>query len=566
MFRPPGYPDEQPPSPEKLQAILEAQQRTALPMAEGAFGLSHVVISTILIIGGAVGIFLVAFGLRLTMAYFTVELVRVPAGIIDTKTQPAITTPFMFSDEMAYINSVDILHICGIWPGSQLPPELVKVPMAERPIALPASTYLLLNADSPKKSDSFGITEWSHGIYIRGVRYLIRNWMGTESQWYIPPHFREFLTVQIFAFASALVVLALFWRTPEKSGEPQLAKTPFLSLSEDRIVGFFAAFLMLVDPLLVGFSGLILTETLFTALMVLLLVVVVQRRFSYWQAAAATAIGVSMVYTRPAAVWFVLLILAWRVWQDRSRPAGMSAGGNIMGGEGTTPSGATAEKTTPWLAAGLWPGIVLAVVLVSHLPWMMRNAALPDGQFAMSSLSGLTLYDSLGPQATGWSNQTDFRKEAFIAGYQNEWQMNRYFRDKTWKALGENPLRLVTLIPFKLWATWSPKPNAELVASGTAAWVIAAWSILVYGLAGVGAWVLIRQGRGRLVLLLLTPAIAITVLHSIIVGSIRYRVPAIPGLELLAAYALLAGMRQMMVWSHSQPTARVRQELVVHRI
>jgi hypothetical protein len=102
----------------------------------------------------------------------------------------------------------------------------------------------------------------------------------------------------------------------------------------------------------------------------------------------------------------------------------------------------------------------------------------------------------------------------------------------------DRPGRVVKLALTKARRTWSPVANADDYQSPAVRLVGLAWSLPVYALAIAGAIVLWRKGDGRLVLLLLLPAIYLTLLHMIFVGSVRYRLPAMPMLEVLAAACL----------------------------
>jgi hypothetical protein len=67
----------------------------------------------------------------------------------------------------------------------------------------------------------------------------------------------------------------------------------------------------------------------------------------------------------------------------------------------------------------------------------------------------------------------------------------------------------------------------------------AAWSIPLFGLAIAGAWTLSRRPAGGwLTALLLLPAAYVTLLHAFFVGSVRYRLPAMPMFAILAAVAI----------------------------
>ena len=73
--------------------------------------------------------------------------------------------------------------------------------------------------------------------------------------------------------------------------------------------------------------------------------------------------------------------------------------------------------------------------------------------------------------------------------------------------------------------------------------VSASWTIPTFALAIVGAFLSARiRGKAGVstTLLLLLPALYASVLHTLFVGSVRYRLMAMPMLEVLAAFALVA--------------------------
>lgn len=90
---------------------------------------------------------------------------------------------------------------------------------------------------------------------------------------------------------------------------------------------------------------------------------------------------------------------------------------------------------------------------------------------------------------------------------------------------------------------WNPVPNVEAYRSGRTRWISAAWNLPLFALAVVGAfrwlWSVQRQQRW-IVLFLLLPAVYFSLLHCLYVGSVRYRLPAVPMMAVLAAMAISA--------------------------
>ena len=89
---------------------------------------------------------------------------------------------------------------------------------------------------------------------------------------------------------------------------------------------------------------------------------------------------------------------------------------------------------------------------------------------------------------------------------------------------------------------WNPLPNVETYQSRLVRLVSAVWTIPTFALAVAGAVLLprIRRGDGLgMAMFLLLPAGYLSVLHCVFVGSVRYRLAAIPMIEILAAVAIV---------------------------
>jgi hypothetical protein len=183
-----------------------------------------------------------------------------------------------------------------------------------------------------------------------------------------------------------------------------------------------------------------------------------------------------------------------------------------------------------------------AILGLSLVPWAARNARLTGEWKFLTYRAGISLYDGVGPDADGSSNLGSVKAAPAVAGM-NEIQWNRHFLDESWRAIQANPWRVARLALIKLERTWNPFPNVREYQSRAARLVSAGWAIPTFALALGGAIALpILHGRRGLhiTLILLLPAIYLSVLHSFFVGSVRYRLGAIPMFAVLAAYALSA--------------------------
>ncbi|MBI5866489.1 MAG: hypothetical protein HZB38_18630, partial [Planctomycetes bacterium] len=213
-----------------------------------------------------------------------------------------------------------------------------------------------------------------------------------------------------------------------------------------------------------------------------------------------------------------------------------------------------------------WLCVQASVVAMLILPWGVRNK-LALGDFAwLSTNGGVTLYDAQGPQADGGSNQ-DFLRNMPHLRELSEVQQDRELARAAREQMLRDPGRVVELAWVKFRRTWNPLPNAAEFSGGAAAWCGAAFTVAVLLLAAAGLGVAIsrdepprraadigqparrtmrrravrhRAGLHALLSQLWLPVTAFTLLHCVYIGSVRYRVPLMPMLE-IAAGAALAG-------------------------
>lgn len=297
-------------------------------------------------------------------------------------------------------------------------------------------------------------------------------------------------------------------------------------------VGVSAGLLVAADPYLVHFSSLILTETLFIAMMLLTwrLALTVRPGASIgWREVLVGAAAAAMIYVREAGLAFALGLLISRAVVCRRDRRSLTRG-----------------------------VLASAVIAVGLAPWAMYNHSRLDRWVLLTTRGGITLYDGVGPQADGSSDLGDVKRSAEVEAFVlrgDEVAWDRHFREAAVRCMLEDPLRVMRLAWEKLRRTWNLVPNLEEGRGGATLVVSAVWTSGIYALAAVGAWLLMRgrsevgslpgstsacseQSGRAIVVLLLTPAVAVTLMHAVLVGSIRYRLPAMPMLEILAAFAI----------------------------
>jgi 4-amino-4-deoxy-L-arabinose transferase-like glycosyltransferase len=287
-----------------------------------------------------------------------------------------------------------------------------------------------------------------------------------------------------------------------------------------RRAGLTAGLLVCVDPYAVFFSNLLLTEMLFSLLAVGLTACAwhVMRGTERTKIAVVgvAVLGAAALMTRPSAVgwipslWFVL----WLTDPQRRRAT---------------------HRLTAYVG-------VLAVAL---LLWGARNRAVIGAPAWLSTNGGVTLYDAQGPQATGASDQAFLENMPELAGL-GEVERDRRLRELAIERMRKNPGRVLSLAWAKFCRTWSLTPNVAGYRGGLTGAVSAVFTaaVLLLAVVGLGRAVVTRsrpavhrrQAR-QLHLLLWLPVVYFTLLHCVFVGSLRYRVPLMPFLEIAAATA-----------------------------
>lgn len=289
-------------------------------------------------------------------------------------------------------------------------------------------------------------------------------------------------------------------------------------LLNDRRVGLLAGLLVALDPFFVFFSSLLLTETFFITLLAawwwIAAPVATGRPVSIGRWLAMGALGAVCVYARESALGLILLAIALCVL--------------LRGFERRTIRGAA---------------VAVALIVIFLLPWGWRNQRALGDWVWLTTRGGVSLYDGVRPGATGASDLADIQQMPAVRGV-GELEWHRYFLAESFRAIRENPRRIMALAPKKLARMWNPFPNVDAYQSGRVRAVSAGWSLPIFVFALAGIVLVSRRSKGAMggfqtVAFLLLPAIYLTVLHSLFVGSVRYRLGAMPMLEILAASAIM---------------------------
>ncbi len=282
--------------------------------------------------------------------------------------------------------------------------------------------------------------------------------------------------------------------------------------------GVVAAALIALDPLTAYFSLLLLTETLFTFIALLLLWMLVEDaarpRGTGWCLLIGIVVGLSAL-TRPVLQGFIpLILLGW--WRYAALPRAVL------------------------LRRGL--ALVLAAVAVM-LPWLLRNYAVFGRYIPVTNQSGMALYAGNNPLnrlggGLGGGIDYDLSRVPGHAALRED-ALNDALTRAAVTYVRERPLHFLRMMPVKLARAWSPLPSET---SGHTAWyqlaVSLAWCLPVFPLFLTGMWAARGTWRRAWPLYAL---LAYTLLFvAVYYGTLRFRLPLHP---LLAVWAALGWQR-----------------------
>ncbi len=270
----------------------------------------------------------------------------------------------------------------------------------------------------------------------------------------------------------------------------------------DHTTGLAACFLAAVSPMFIVFSILFLGETLF-ALALLASLIGLTRLLAATKRTNAIAFLAGMLSGAATLVRPTWLLVA--------------------------PAFAVVYLfTTGDLKQRLVPATLVVVALGLMLaPWTIRNFRV-IGHFIPTTLwVGPSLYDGLSPKATGDSDMAFIETDGRYArqwGPDFEYEADRHYRQEALDFVKQHPLPTIGLAFKKLGRFFNPFPNAGQFKHWAVLLGVGLFELPVLGLALVGFW----QSRAKRWLWLLAagPVLYFALVHSVFVGSVRYRLPA----------------------------------------
>jgi 4-amino-4-deoxy-L-arabinose transferase-like glycosyltransferase len=260
-----------------------------------------------------------------------------------------------------------------------------------------------------------------------------------------------------------------------------------------------AALLVAFNPFLIYFTGLLLTETLFSAMLAWGMVLLLSRSTFLWLT-GGVVLALS-VLVRPGAIGLPVLLGILSAITNRS-------------------AGSAYDRKWPLPVATT----MLLLTLLVLLPWAIRNHRL-TGQWVWTSTNGgITSYDGFNPDATGASDQR------FVAAmpqlrHMSETERDRYLAEQARQFVADHPREAIMLAGEKIVRTWSPRPLSEQFSRPLYVAAALAYS-LPFDLLVILGLFYAPSPRKSAKLLLMAPAIYFTLAAAASVGSLRYRVPA----------------------------------------
>ncbi|HEY2589784.1 MAG TPA: hypothetical protein VGI81_28835 [Tepidisphaeraceae bacterium] len=300
-----------------------------------------------------------------------------------------------------------------------------------------------------------------------------------------------------------------------------------------RFAPLLAAGIVAVNPYLIYFTGLLLSETLFTAMLAWAMVLLVIGRGGRgpWLATVLWLAGGLLlslsVLVRHSAVALPVLLGLLSVFLNTASEVSYKQ------------LSLSAEDS---YTKGVWrlpPGLTMVMLtLLSLLPWVVRNRVVLGHWIWLDTNSGFTLCDGYNPDATGASDQSFVHRMPELQAL-DEVGRDEHLKQEAIDYARTHPERAVMLAGAKLARTWSPVPLSREYGRPALRLLAMAYSVPFDALVLIGLlWGRLRRSAK---VFLITPAIYFSIIHMLTVGSLRYRIPIEPPLAVVAAGLVGAG-------------------------
>ena len=293
-----------------------------------------------------------------------------------------------------------------------------------------------------------------------------------------------------------------------------LARRLASALSLGRTAALTAGLFVAFHPMLVFFSARMMSESLFTALVVgfFLAWVGAWRTGSPRDAAWAGLLGGLASLTRPVMLPFGGALALVALWRRREQPR--------------------------WAALVAVCGLVWAAALV---PWTARNWAEHHRFAPVTVQGGWNFYEGLtvDPEEIRHTRARAMGEEARALGLSDPFARDEHFGAKARSWIRANTgafLRLCAVKAARFWRLAPEPPHSRLVRLGAGVFTLALFAAALAGLpaaaAAPGVWFLFAW------------AAHLNLLHAVFASNLRYRLPLEPVLAVLAGAGLAALLRR----------------------
>ena len=317
----------------------------------------------------------------------------------------------------------------------------------------------------------------------------------------------------------------------------------------DDSTGLVACFVAAISPMFIGFSVLLLSETLFGLALLASLIAFAKLAKADDAAIEPTPESLSKNGTMLAVVAGLLSGAATLV-----RPTWMLVV-PALGLLYLMPVYLIPERNRKRRLGRV--ALVMTGLALALAPWTIRNAIV-TGHFVPTTLwMGPSLYDGLSPQATGVSNMEFIEADGWYGSPDvSEYDADRHYRQAAVAFAREHPRRALELAVIKLWRFCNPFPNAEQFGQWTVWLGVGLFELPVLFLALIGIW---QVRRSSLCWALAAgPMLYFALIHTVFIGSLRYRLPAEYALLVLSAVGGRWLATKFFAWRSISPHSRLQ--------
>lgn len=330
--------------------------------------------------------------------------------------------------------------------------------------------------------------------------------------------------------------------------------------------GLIGASILAAQPIQVYFHGLVLTEVLYTTLLIGSLYVLARYMMGGGGAnlfLAGIGLGLAAL-TRSSGLFLpvpLLPIVAYAGWRRAGPIADEEKGTAPLGccRWGLSPfpqtedtgSDAQAGRVSPAPGRTVAPRGRFSSVIASLVvfcvcyacvlaPMAYRNYRIVGAMVPVRTGAGATLLEGNGPWADGGPGMEKVQWPEYPPGA-NEYVKDKINQHKAMEYIKNDPAGFLRLAGSKFLRTWNIRMNLSQYQSPLYDVLAILATVPVYVLLVVGWWRHRRQVSRWYVLIV--PAVYFSLLHMVFVGSVRYRYPAMPALMVLAGAAFASAKR-----------------------